>query len=208
MMKLFEFGEQVSGYDIPVMNEREIRAGAGILFLVMFVAIMTVIFEGKFILLKYTITIFLTDMLIRVLINPKFSPSLILGRFMVKKQQPIYVGAPQKKFAWMIGIAISSLLFYFLVVRNQFSDALGLACLLCLLFLFCETAFSICIGCKIYAKLMPGEVKHCPGEVCTLKDRQDIQKTSKEQWWFLLLLSLILILVFIVSGDVFLQGPD
>ena len=26
------FGENVQGYDIPVLNEREVRAGAGILF--------------------------------------------------------------------------------------------------------------------------------------------------------------------------------
>jgi hypothetical protein len=30
---LFSFGEKVHGYDIPVFNEREIRAAAGILFL-------------------------------------------------------------------------------------------------------------------------------------------------------------------------------
>ena len=29
-----KFGEDVEGYDIPVLNEREIRASAGILFLV------------------------------------------------------------------------------------------------------------------------------------------------------------------------------
>ena len=34
------FGETVAGYNIPVLNEREIRASAGILFLFMFIAIM------------------------------------------------------------------------------------------------------------------------------------------------------------------------
>jgi hypothetical protein len=31
-----EFGEIVTGYEIPVFNEREVRAGAGILFLIGF----------------------------------------------------------------------------------------------------------------------------------------------------------------------------
>ena len=28
------FGEMVAGYDVPVLNEREVRSGAGILFFV------------------------------------------------------------------------------------------------------------------------------------------------------------------------------
>ncbi len=32
MSKLINFGENVEGYAIPVLNEREIRAAAGILF--------------------------------------------------------------------------------------------------------------------------------------------------------------------------------
>ncbi|MCP4459597.1 MAG: DUF4395 domain-containing protein, partial [Cytophagales bacterium] len=36
MNNIIKFGEDVEGYDIPVLNEREIRATAGILFLMMF----------------------------------------------------------------------------------------------------------------------------------------------------------------------------
>ena len=32
MNKIIKFGEDVEGYNIPVLNEREIRASAGILF--------------------------------------------------------------------------------------------------------------------------------------------------------------------------------
>ena len=39
MSKLIKFGEDVEGYDITVLNEREIRAAAGILFLIMFIAL-------------------------------------------------------------------------------------------------------------------------------------------------------------------------
>lgn len=31
MQKIFGFGETVAGYDVPVKNEREVRAAAGIL---------------------------------------------------------------------------------------------------------------------------------------------------------------------------------
>ena len=65
MKKIIQFGERVEGYEIPVLNEREIRAAAGILFLLMFVAILVVVLKGDFLLLKYAITIFLTDISIR-----------------------------------------------------------------------------------------------------------------------------------------------
>ncbi len=79
MSKIISFGETVEGYDIPVLNEREIRAGAGILFVLMFVAILTTILKSDFTLLKYAVTIFMTNMLIRMLVNPRFAPTLIIG---------------------------------------------------------------------------------------------------------------------------------
>ena len=54
MGKIFQFGEYFEGYSIPVLNEREIRAAAGILFLLMFTAIITVILTGDFLLLKFS----------------------------------------------------------------------------------------------------------------------------------------------------------
>ena len=38
MKKTRQFGETVEGYNIPVLNEREIRASAGILYFFMFLA--------------------------------------------------------------------------------------------------------------------------------------------------------------------------
>ena len=83
MNKLIQFGENVEGYNIPVLNEREIRASAGILFLATFISLMLIIFKNNFLPIKYVITIFLTDFIIRVFINPKFSPTLIIGRLIV-----------------------------------------------------------------------------------------------------------------------------
>ena len=55
MSKVIQFGETVEGYSIPVLNEREIRAAAGMLFLLMFTSVMLVILKGDFLLLKYFI---------------------------------------------------------------------------------------------------------------------------------------------------------
>ncbi|MCX6151420.1 MAG: DUF4395 domain-containing protein [Ignavibacteriales bacterium] len=181
MNKILKFGEDVEGYNIPVLNEREIRAAAGILFIIMFISIMLAALKGDFLMIKYAITIFLTDIVIRVFINPKFSPSLIIGRLIVRKQTPEYVGAKPKKFAWIIGIVLASIIFIHLVVVNAYSPITGLGCMICLIFLFFETAFGICLGCKFYSIFYKEKAQHCPGEVCEVKSKQDVQKTSKIQ---------------------------
>jgi hypothetical protein len=105
--KIIKFGEDVKGYNIPVLNEREIRAAAGILFLATFTSLMFILFKENFVPIKYVITFFLTDFMIRVFINPKFSPTLIFARLIVRNQTPEYVGAAQKKFAWIIGVVLA-----------------------------------------------------------------------------------------------------
>ena len=119
MNKVFQFGEDVEGFNIRVLNEREIRAAAGILFLMMLISILTVIMKGDFTLLKYAVIIFLTDISVRVFINPKYAPTLILGRWIVRNQVPEYVGAPQKKFAWIIGFVLAITMFVLLVLVNS-----------------------------------------------------------------------------------------
>lgn len=181
MSKIFQFGEQVEGYSIPVLNEREIRAGAGLLFLMMFTTILEVLYKGNFVPLKFAVVIFLTDILIRVLISPRFAPSLIIGRLIVRNQTPEYVGAKQKLFAWIIGIVLALTMFVLMIVVNSYSPISGLICLICLIFLFFESAFGICLGCKVYSLIYKEKAQYCPGEVCELKDRQPIQKTSRVQ---------------------------
>ena len=78
MNKTIQFGENVAGYNIPVLNEREIRASAGILFLATFTSLMLIMFKNNFVPIKYVVTFFLLDFIIRVFVNPRFSPTLII----------------------------------------------------------------------------------------------------------------------------------
>lgn len=181
MSQLIKFGETVEGYNIPVLNEREIRAAAGLLFLMMFITITIAGGHQNFTPIKYAICIFLADISIRVFINPRFAPSLILGRFIVRNQVPEYVGAKQKKFAWIIGVVLALTMFVLMVVMNTYSPITGIICFICLIFLFFETAFGICIGCKLYSLLYREKAQYCPGEVCDAKSKQPIQKTSLGQ---------------------------
>lgn len=181
MSKTFQFGEVVEGYSIPVLNEREIRAAAGLLFLMMFISVMVVILTENFLLLKYAVSIFFADILVRVFINPKYAPTLILGRMIVRNQVPEYVGAQQKKFAWVIGVVLSAIFFALTVVVNSYSPISGIICFICLIFLFFETAFGICLGCKFYSIFYKEKAQYCPGEVCTKESKQEIQRTSLAQ---------------------------
>ena len=207
MNKVIQFGETVEGYNIPVLNEREIRASAGILFLVMFFALMLIMFKGSFLLIKYMITLFLTDFIIRVFVNPKYSPTLIIGRLIVSRQNPEYVGAAQKKFAWIIGLVLATIMFILLVVVNAFSPITGIICLICLIFLFFESAFGICLGCLFYPMFFKEKTQHCPGEVCKAKSKQDIQKTSWVQMFIVVGFIVYIFLTAFLFNDNFREKP-
>lgn len=204
---VIQFGETVEGYNIPVLNEREIRASAGILFVFMLIALMIILFKGNFLMIKYIIVFFLTDMLIRVFINPRFSPMLIIGRMIVSRQNPEYVGAPQKKFAWKIGIAFSGFMLFLMIILNSFSILSGLTCLFCLVFLFFESAFGICLGCLVYGVFYKDKVQYCPGEICDIKNKQDIQKTTGAQFLILAGFVLYVVMAVVLLNDTFGEKP-
>jgi len=207
MSKIFKFGEDVEGYSIPVLNEREIRAAAGILFLMMFTTILTVMMKGNFTPLKYAVIVFLIDISIRVFVSPRFSPTLIIGRLIVHNQTPEYVGAKQKKFAWIVGIILAVTMFILLVVVNSYSPITGIICMICLIFLFFESAFGICLGCKFYSWVYKEKAQYCPGEVCELKDRQAIQKTSWTQVLIVVAFGVFIFLTVILFKDTLSKKP-
>jgi len=176
------FGEIVTGYSIPVLNNREIRATAGIMFLAALISLVLILSVGNFVPVKYVLSIFALEFSIRLFINPKFAPLLIVGRFIVGTQNPEYVGAAQKKFAWYIGFVISTIMFFLLVVENAYSPITGFACLICLILMFFESAFGICLGCKLYGIIKKDKAQYCPGEICDIKQKHEIQKVSAKQW--------------------------
>lgn len=196
MRKIIGFGETVKNYNVPVLNEREIRAAAGILFLMMIISILLAALSENFTLVKYAITIFMIDIAIRVFINPKYSPTLIIGRIIVKNQVPEYVGAAQKKFAWIIGTVLAVIMFVLLVIFNIHSPITGIICLICWVFLFFETAFGICLGCMFYPLFFKEKAQYCAGEVCEIKEKHEIQKVSLNQ---ITIVISFLVLIFVLA---------
>ena len=153
MSALFRFGDTIEGYAVPVLNERAVRAGAGILFFFALVAFMNAWLTGNFQPTRVFVVAFLIDFTIRLFVNPRYAPSLVIGQWMVRQQQPEYTGAPQKRFAWAIGFALALTMFWLVVIKQVVGPANVLVCAACLVLMFFETAFGICIGCWLYNRL-------------------------------------------------------
>lgn len=190
----FSFGEKVHNYDIPVFNEREVRAAAGILFVGAMVAFMNAILIWNFEILKIFVVIFFLDFSIRLFINPRFAPSMILGRIAVQSQIPEYSGAPQKRFAWALGwvMALTMIVVVnILEIRWMFNLII---CSMCLVFMFFESAFGICVGCKMYTFFTHNKAKLCPGGTCEYHPKHAIQKIQTSQIVALVIFFLIFVM--------------
>ncbi|WP_320018125.1 DUF4395 domain-containing protein [Labilibaculum manganireducens] len=178
-MSIVSFGEYVDGISYKVLNEREVRASAGILFIMGLVAVVAGVFFQNYVPIPYVSGFMMLSFLISVFINPKYAPSNIIARLIVIKQEPIYIGAVQKRFAWSLGLAISSVVFFLSIPLQSdptIFESVCMLCLLCMLLMFVETAFGICVGCQLYflavkLKLMkqPEVRPNCMGNSCEVQ---------------------------------------
>jgi len=132
----------------------------------------------KFIVIPYIAGFLMLNFIIGIFINPKFSPTLLIAYIFVHKQSPLPIGAIQKKFAWSLGLGLSAAIFIlslFLIKDISYFEPVCLMCLICLVLLYFETAFGICIGCKFYyffidLKIIkePEEKPNCMGDACEI----------------------------------------
>jgi len=177
---LWEYGERVPGYDIRVLNEREARAAAGILGMLGTIVIFLGIGYNHIIVARVYLAFLWLDFLIRV-VNPRYSPSLLLGRMIVQNQRPEYVGALQKRFAWTLGWFIAFPMVYWFVLHWDITFYKVLICVLCIGLAFLESAFSICVGCIMHKSLTKKNASLCPGGVCEIRKKEPIQSFNPIQ---------------------------
>ena len=207
MQFLFQFGEDVKDYPIKVINEREARGAAGIFFALAFFSFLYAITFRDFRYTQIFVTLFFIDFFIRVIINPRYAPSMILARFAVRGMKPEYVGAPQKHFAWSIGLALATFMMYFIWQGVHLPEVKIPICILCLLLFFFEAAFGICIGCKIYALFFKEKAQYCPGESCEMTVREPIQHINTLQT-LIVLISIITLSYFTYQTTLELNSKE
>lgn len=160
----------------PVVNERAVRATAGLMLIVAVMAFSLAYFMSYFVPLKIVTPVFLADFIIRVFTGvSRFSPFGMLGTMLVRNQKPEWVGAAQKRFAWSIGIAVA--LFMTIITNMNITGALPLSlCVMCISLMWMEATLGVCVGCVIYKWFVkhgvmksPEYYPACPGGVCDSK---------------------------------------
>jgi len=174
------YGVKVPGYDTLVVNEREARAAAGILFALGMMVIFIGIGYNHVIVARVYLAFLWIDFTARI-INPQYSPSMLMGKFAVRNQKPEYVGAVQKRFAWSLGWLISLPMMYWFVLNWDITFYKVMVCVLCLTLMFLESAFSFCVGCAIYQAIVRKDPMHCPGGVCEVQKKEPIQTFNATQ---------------------------
>ena len=176
----FQCGEIIPGLKIngkpapyPVVNERAVRAAAGLTLFAAVVAFSMAFFLKNFLLLKIVTPLLFVDFTLRVFTGmTRFSPFGILGTLLVRNQRPEWAGATQKRFAWSIGIAVA--LFMTVITNLNITGALPLSfCVMCMSLMWMEAALGVCVGCVIYKWLVGRGVMKttkyapvCAGGVC------------------------------------------
>lgn len=179
----FTYGKTIPGLTLhgkpapyPVLNERAIRAGAGIMFVLGFFAFFQAFYLRDFIFIKLFVLFFFFDFFMKVIVGTKFSPVSQLANLIVANQATEYVGAIQKRFAWAIGLTLSGTMILLIYAFGVQGLPNLIICGTCLTFMFLETSFGICVGCKIYNALLkwgvlptPEYKPVCPGNVCAVE---------------------------------------
>lgn len=157
----------------PVMNERAVRATAGLMLIATAVAFSQAFFQGNFLPLKIITPILFIDFSLRVMTGlTPFSPFGLMGTFLVRNQKPEWAGATQKRFAWSIGIGVALLMTF--ITNMNITGALPLTfCVICMSLMWLETALGVCVGCQIYQWLARRRILEtteyppaCAGGVC------------------------------------------
>ena len=158
-----------SDSSIPYINERALRARAGLMFLIPVILLFIRLDHGNhdeiiinaisgianareyshtfaYSLIFFVMYEMVTPMFVK---TAHFSVTSALGAFFTRKQAPIYQVMRPKIFAWSIGLILAVLCqisLYYTVMQSIAFYFLAT----CLLFMWLETACGICAGCYVY----------------------------------------------------------
>lgn len=172
------FGEFIEDKKFRVVDERVMRLNA--LFILMLAA--TAFVNGfelnNYQALPYIIGVIWINFIIGIFINSNYAPTVALARLILGKEVKKPIGAIQKKFAWALGLTLSTAILILSLMLPTYPGLFNTVCLLCLLciaIIFFEVVFKICAGCELYffaieIKLIkepkPDERPNCMGDSC------------------------------------------
>lgn len=137
----------------PMVNEREVRAAAGITMAVGAVAFAYAYFARRYAPLQAAASLFFVEFLVRVTIGIRHSPVGRLARALTHGQPPEWVSAKPKRFAWTLGLVMAGAMTVItnVGIRGYLPRTI---CLICLTLMWMEAALGLCLGCRIHGLLV------------------------------------------------------
>jgi Domain of unknown function (DUF4395) len=158
----------------PVVNERAVRATAGIVMVLAAIAIAIAYFDKNYTPIRIIAVLVAADYALRQVAGlTPLSPIGTLGTFLVRNQTPEWVGATQKRFAWALAFGMALLI---AILTNVEVHGLGvqLIGLTLIGLLWLESVVGFCVGCFIYSRLIKADLIHpedapaCGGGSCEI----------------------------------------
>ena len=136
-----------------VVNETEVRAAAGLTFVIGAVAFRFACFTHNYIPLQAVASYFVVDFLIRVTVGLRYSPAGIMARAMTRQNPPERVSAKPKRFASRLGLAMA--LAMAIIINGGIRGYPPITiCLIFLTLMWMETALGLRLGCEIHGLLV------------------------------------------------------
>lgn len=160
-------GQWVDGIGTPVVNERAVRASAGILFLAGFAAWHYSVITGDIRPLQAFGVAFAVEMYLRLFVGTRLTPTLALGTLITRPQRPEWVEARSKQFAWILGFGMALTGCFALGWLGLAPAIAQTICAICLALLFTEAAFGFCLGCVLARRFARERPTLCSGDTCT-----------------------------------------
>lgn len=102
------------------VNETEIRIATGITLVLGLFSLFLVLFKARYDIPLVLVGMIVTDFVLKVFIDPRWSIFGSIVRLFLKKWSEIWVGAVQKRFAWSIGIVLSAFVLYCILLLGQY----------------------------------------------------------------------------------------
>ena len=162
-------GEWVPGYETPVIDERIARTAAGALLAVGVAGAVLALATGSMRPMQGFAMLFLLDMTVRLAVSERWAPTMLVARALVRRGEPQWVGAAQKRFAWWLGVALaatSCVSLGWLAAPLWVTLAL---CGTCLTLLASEALLGYCPGCALHRALSREETRYCADGSCEVR---------------------------------------
>lgn len=98
------------------VNEHEVRISAGITLVMSLVSLCLVLLRAEYDIPLVLTSIIIADFLLKVILCPRFAIFGNIVRLFLNKTKTMRVGTVQKRFAWTIGLILSSFVLYCLLI--------------------------------------------------------------------------------------------